>query len=77
MSVTVYTSPGCVRCKATMRHLMNKDVPFETVDLSTDSQAKQRLADEGFTSLPVVDVDGEMFSGFRPDKLDALAKASA
>ena len=38
--ITVYTNPGCVQCRATMRALANAGRDFETMDISTDGDAR-------------------------------------
>ena len=54
------------------RYLTDKDVPFTEVDLLEDTEALQILIDEGYSELPVVNVNGDFHTGFRPE---LLAKA--
>jgi glutaredoxin len=37
---TVYTKPGCVQCRATLRALQRKELTFVTIDITTDPQAR-------------------------------------
>jgi glutaredoxin-like protein NrdH len=71
--VTVYTLPACVQCESTKKYLKNKDVPFEVVDLSEDPAAMDMVKGLGYQAAPVVIAGDEHWSGFRPDKLSALA----
>ena len=73
MTVTVYTKPSCVQCTATYRALNAKGIEFEIFDVSVDDKALQTVKDLGYLQAPVVLVDGEHWSGFRPDKIDELA----
>jgi len=73
MTVTVYTKPSCVQCTATYRALNAKGIEFEIFDVSIDDKALQAVKDLGYLQAPVVMVDGEHWSGFRPDKIDELA----
>ncbi|MBO9579062.1 MAG: glutaredoxin-like protein NrdH [Microbacteriaceae bacterium] len=73
MTVTVYTKPSCVQCTATYRALNAKGIEFEIFDVSIDDKALQTVKDLGYLQAPVVIVDGEHWSGFRPDKIDELA----
>jgi len=73
MTVTVYTKPSCVQCTATYRALNAKGIEFEIFDVSVDDKALQTVKDLGYLQAPVVIVDGEHWSGFRPDKIDELA----
>ncbi|PXX06343.1 glutaredoxin family protein [Mycolicibacterium moriokaense] len=38
--VTVYTKPACPQCRATLRALENAGLDYETIDISTDAQAR-------------------------------------
>lgn len=73
MTVTVYTKPSCVQCTATYRALNAKGIEFEIFDVSVDDKALQTVKDLGYLQAPVVIVDDEHWSGFRPDKIDELA----
>jgi glutaredoxin-like protein NrdH len=70
--VTVYTLPACVQCESTKKFLTKNDVPFETVDLSQDEKAMDLVKTLGYQAAPVVVAGDSHWSGFRPDKLNAL-----
>lgn len=76
-AVTVYTSEGCVACKATKRHLDKAGVPYTEVDVRTDLAALDRLKAMGYLELPVVADGAEHWSGYRPDRVAALAARHA
>lgn len=81
-NVTVYSQPGCMPCKATMRKLDKLGVEYTHTDVTTDDAAAAHLAAEGWTGTPVVEVarDGEIvaaWSGLRPDALNALGTPGA
>ena len=71
--VTVYTLPACVQCDSTKRLLTKNEIPFEEVDLSKDPEALAMVRELGYSAAPVVMVGEDHWSGFRPDKLSALA----
>ncbi|MBE1513589.1 MULTISPECIES: glutaredoxin-like protein NrdH [Nesterenkonia] len=73
MSVTVYTKPACVQCNATYRALDKNGVTYETVDITQDAEALERLRALGYMQAPVVITDADHWSGFRPDKISELA----
>ena len=54
------------------RYLTNKGVEFQEIDVLEDDKALALLRDKGYAELPVVDVNGEFHTGFRPE---LLAKA--
>jgi glutaredoxin-like protein NrdH len=70
--VTVYTLPACVQCESTKRFLKKNDVPFEVVDLSQDENAMSLVKTLGYQAAPVVIAGDVHWSGFQPDKLNAL-----
>jgi glutaredoxin-like protein NrdH len=77
MTVTVYTKPACVQCNATYRALDKKGIAYETVDLSQDPAALDRVRALGYMQAPVVVTEQDHWSGFRPDKIEELATAVA
>lgn len=77
MSITVYSTPSCVQCKATYRALDKKGVPYEVVDVTTDAQALALVHGLGYVQAPVVVAGDEHWSGFRPDRISAVAERFA
>ncbi|MFT4190472.1 MAG: glutaredoxin-like protein NrdH [Comamonas sp.] len=75
MSITVYTKPSCVQCNATYRALDRQGLAYEIVDLTQDAAALQRVKDLGYQQAPIVIAGDDHWSGFRPDKISALATA--
>lgn len=75
MSITVYSKPSCVQCNATYRALDKIGAEYLVVDISEDSDARDYVMSLGHLQAPVVVVDGDHWSGYRPDRLKALADA--
>ncbi|EKT83058.1 NrdH-like glutaredoxin [Rhodococcus phage Mbo4] len=77
MSVTVYSSPACMPCRATKRKLDELGVEYTSVDLADDPTAADDLKKLGHLETPVVLVrlnsGVEHWSGHRPDRLTQLA----
>jgi len=80
-TVTVYTTPNCIRCNITCRALDKAGIGHRTVDVAADSAVREYVTGElGYTEAPVVVVDQDTdhhWSGFRPDKIKALAGTNA
>lgn len=80
-TLTVYTTPDCVRCTATCRQLDKGGLSYRTIDVTTDPPARSYVTDElGYTLAPVVVVDQDEdnhWSGYRPDLIKALARINA
>lgn len=65
---------NCVQCNATKRALDNKGIEYRETNMSTDPSALARAKELGFLQAPVVIPEiGEPWSGFVPDKINALA----
>lgn len=73
--LTVYTLPNCVQCTMTKRALDAAGVTYALVDLANDERAVNLVKELGHTSAPVVITEAASWSGFRPDKIAAIASA--
>jgi glutaredoxin-like protein NrdH len=73
MAITVYSKPACVQCNATYRALDKLGADYTVVDISEDADARDYVMSLGHLQAPVVIVDGEHWSGYRPDRIKALA----
>lgn len=73
MSITVYSKPNCVQCTATYRALDKAGIDYSTVDISLDAEALEQVKSMGYAQAPVVIAGEDHWSGFRPDKIKALA----
>lgn len=71
--ITVYTKPSCVQCDATKRHLKKLNLEFETIDITQDQEAYDKIVGMGFQSAPVVITDSGSWAGYQPDKINGLA----
>lgn len=72
MSITVYSKPNCVQCNATYRALDRLGHPYEVIDISQDASARDYVMSLGHLQAPVVITDDESWSGYSPDRIDAL-----
>ncbi|WIM67269.1 glutaredoxin-like protein NrdH [Corynebacterium breve] len=77
MSITVYTKPACVQCNATKKALDKAGLDYNLVDISLDDEARDYVLALGYLQAPVVEVDGDHWSGFRPDRIRGLAALAA
>lgn len=70
---TVYTKPACVQCDATKRLMDNLGINYNSVDITKDEVAYDKIVSMGFQSVPVVISENSSWSGFQPDKIATLA----
>ncbi|KSU54484.1 MULTISPECIES: glutaredoxin-like protein NrdH [unclassified Gordonia (in: high G+C Gram-positive bacteria)] len=78
MTITVYTKPACVQCHATYKALDKQVLTYQVVDISADDDARDYVMSLGYQQAPVVVIDDgqQSWSGFRPDRVKALAAAA-
>lgn len=76
-TVTVYTKPACVQCKATYRALDKEGIEYEVIDISLDPEARDYVMALGYLQAPVVVAGDAHWSGFRPDRIKSLLTAAA
>lgn len=71
----IYTLPMCHKCDRTIEHMKKLGIDYETVDLSEDPSARQKIKDlYGFSTAPVVVTDDDVWCDYKPDKIKALAR---
>ena len=59
-------------CNFSKKYLEDKGVKFKEIDVFKDAEALAMLRDSGYSGMPVVDVNGEFHTGFRPDVLSKV-----
>jgi glutaredoxin-like protein NrdH len=77
MDITVYSKPLCVQCDATKRALNKAGLAYDVIDITEDAAALATVKSLGYVQAPVVITSEDHWSGFRPEKLKALASARA
>lgn len=73
MSITLFTKPACMQCNATKKALDRAGLDYDLVDISVDTQARDYVMALGYLQAPVVEANGEHWSGFRPERISSLA----
>ena len=77
MSITVYSKPRCPQCDATYRALDKQGVSDEKIDVTQDAESLAFIKGLGYQQAPVVVAGEDHWSGFRPDRIKAVAAAAA
>jgi glutaredoxin-like YruB-family protein len=71
--IKVYSTPTCVYCKTLKNYLTTNGKEFEDIDISKDEKRLQEMIkSSGQMGVPVVDIDGEIITGFDKAKIDSL-----
>lgn len=71
--VTVLSKPSCVQCVATERALTKQGIEYTKIDMTEDASALELAKSLGYMAAPVVIAGDEHWSGFRPERIAALA----
>jgi glutaredoxin-like protein NrdH len=72
--ITVYTKPACVQCTAAYKALDKEGIDYRVVDITLDSEARDYVMALGYLQAPVVVAGDHHWSGYRPDRLEALGR---
>ncbi len=71
--VVLYSMNDCIQCKMTKRLLDSEGIAYQEINLDESPQSREYVTKElGFMAAPVVETDTDVWSGFRPDKIEAL-----
>jgi glutaredoxin-like YruB-family protein len=75
--VVVYTTSWCGWCRKTLAFLDENGIHYENRDIETDDDWRQELLEKtGGTSIPVIEIDGQLVRGFDPQRMRQLLEAS-
>lgn len=70
--ITIYSKSQCPNCVRAKELLTRKGVRYVEVNIEADDEAKVFLVDQGFRSVPQINVDGVFLEG----GLDGLTNKS-
>ena len=69
--VKIYTTPYCPFCVRAKKLLSKKNVPYEEIDVSSNDEARMKLAEEtGMRTVPQIYIGDQHVGG--SDELQAL-----
>jgi glutaredoxin-like YruB-family protein len=75
--VVVYTTAWCGWCRKTLEFLDQRGVPYVNKDIEADASNRQELIEKtGRTSIPVVEIGGEIIRGFNAARMEQLLAGS-
>lgn len=73
--VKIYSTPSCVYCKTLKEYFKKYKIEFEDIDVSKDEKELEKMIkDSGQMAVPVVDIDGQIITGFDKAKINELLK---
>ncbi|RST75083.1 glutaredoxin family protein [Siminovitchia acidinfaciens] len=70
MSVTVYTTTRCPYCVMLKNFLMEREIPFNEVNVESDPEKMQELINKtGQMGVPQTEINGQWVIGFDPNSI--------
>ena len=76
-SVTMFTTSWCGYCRRLSSQMDREGIAYDVVDITEDADALAKVKSLGYVQAPVVITGEDHWSGFRPDKIKALAGVGA
>ncbi len=74
--LTVYVSPSCPHCRATLAYLDARGASFEVRDVTADREALTHLVwITGRATVPAIVAGGDVLIGFDTTRLDEMIEA--
>jgi len=71
--VKVYSTPACPYCVTLKAFLTDYNIVFEDIDVSKNREALEEMVKKsGQMGVPVVDIDGQIVTGFDKEKISKL-----
>ena len=71
--VIVYSTPTCPYCTTAKDYLKDNKIDFTEKDVAADEAARDEMIEKSNQmGVPVIDVDGEIVTGFDKEKLAKL-----
>lgn len=73
--VKIYTTLTCPYCEMAKEYFKEKNVSYETYDVSGDEKAqKEMIAKSGQMGVPVIDINNKIIIGFNRQEIDKALK---
>lgn len=73
--IKLYSKENCPACTQAKRLMDRLSIDFEEFDLMQDEKKMLALKDMGYTQMPIIEVDDDVYStGFRPEIIRKLKK---
>ncbi|KEH99126.1 glutaredoxin domain-containing protein [Clostridium massiliodielmoense] len=71
--VKVYSIPDCPWCIKVKKYITSKNIEFEDINVQEDVQGREEMISlTNQSSVPVINVNGNIVIGFEKEKLDSL-----
>lgn len=75
--VLVYTTSWCGSCREAKQYMRSEGISFSDRDIEASEAARDEYDRLGQNVIPVFDVDGQVFAGFDPRRLEGAIASAA
>ncbi|MCT4509931.1 MAG: glutaredoxin family protein [Tepidibacter sp.] len=73
--IEIYSSNTCGYCDMAKDYFKKNNLKYIEYDISRDVTHRKRLMNMGYTSVPVILIEGEEILGFDEDKMNNMLKS--
>lgn len=73
MKITVWSTPSCVQCMQTKKQFDKLGIVYEEMNLLDNPDKLEEFKAKGLLQAPIVETNTSVWSGFRLDKIKAVA----
>lgn len=71
--IKVYSIPDCPWCVKVKKYLNSKNIDFEDINVQENISGRDEMISlTNQSSVPVINIDGNIVIGFEKEKLDTL-----
>ncbi|MFY3791322.1 glutaredoxin family protein [Ureibacillus sp. MALMAid1270] len=72
----LYTKTICPKCMWVKSELQQAGLEVEVINIDHNEEAKQKILNEGFLSVPVLEIDGELIGDVKEiiSKIELVAQ---
>lgn len=74
MQVSIFTTKSCAQCESTKRQFNKLGIRYDELALEQHPEMLDQFKALGHLTAPIVQAGDQTWSGFRFDKIQALAK---
>jgi len=72
-NIKIYSTPTCPWCKKAKQYLDEKEIKYESIDVSLNQEAQKEMIDKsGQMGVPVIDIDGKIIVGFDKEEINQI-----
>jgi glutaredoxin-like YruB-family protein len=75
VKIKIYTISTCPWCKKTKEFFKDHNIKYKEVDVAKNPKAaKEMIEKSGQTGVPIIEINGEIITGFDVKKLKKVLK---